>query len=102
MLEIKARLKIPRAAYKVEVKGRLLLAFADRAKPGLRSRLESGEEVVVNLPQGDVLRDGDLVTASDGRIIEIVASKEPLLEIRCQGARETSKLAYHLGGRHVP
>ncbi len=99
MLEIKAKLKIPRAAYQVEVKGRLVLSFEERAKAGLRTKLESGEEVALDLPRGEVLRGGDLVTASDGRVIEVVSRPEKLLQIEVP---ELARLAYHLGSSHVP
>jgi urease accessory protein len=99
MLEIKAKLKIPRSAYKVDVKGRLVLAFDERTKSKLRAKLESGEEVALDLPRGEVLRGGDLVTASDGRVIEVVSRPEKLLHIEIA---ELAKVAYHLGNRHVP
>ncbi|MGH8721243.1 MAG: urease accessory protein UreE, partial [Burkholderiales bacterium] len=62
MIEIKAKLKAARAAYKLEVKGQLRLPFASRQKSGVQARLVSGEEVVLMLPRGEVLRGGDLVT----------------------------------------
>jgi urease accessory protein len=102
MLEIKAKLKIPRSAYKVDVKGRLVLAFDERTKSKLRAKLESGEEVALDLPRGEVLRGGDLVTASDGRVIEISSKNESLLNIQCADAVALAKIAYHLGNRHVP
>lgn len=102
MLEIKAKLKIPRAAYEVDVKGRLVLAFHERVKGGLHTKLESGEEVSFDLPRGEVLRGGDLVTASDGRVIEVLAKEEQLLEIQCADAAGLAKVAYYLGIRHVP
>ena len=102
MLEIKSKLKIARSAYKVEVKGRLVLPFELRQKSRLRARLASGEEVGLMLPRGEILRGGDLVTASDGRVIEIVAEKEKLLHIECASPRALAQAAYHLGNRHVP
>jgi urease accessory protein len=99
MLEIKAKLKIARAAYKLEVKGRLPLPFALRQGGEAQARLESGEEVALKLRRGEVLRGGDLVTASDGRVIEVVAIPEKLLQVT---ADSLAKLAYHLGSRHVP
>ena len=99
MLEIKSKLKIPRSAYKVEVKGQLKLPFEARQKSRLRTRLVSGEEVGLMLPRGDILRGGDLVTASDGRVIEVVAEPEKLLHIE---SKELARVAYHLGNRHVP
>ena len=99
MVEIKAKLKVARSAYKVEVKGKLELPFDARQKSRLRTKLASGEEVALMLPRGEVLRGGDLVTASDGRVIEVVSQPEKLLHIE---TRELAKAAYHLGNRHVP
>ncbi|MEO8718561.1 MAG: urease accessory protein UreE [Burkholderiales bacterium] len=102
MIEIKAKLKIARAAYKLEVKGRLELPFASRRQSGARARLVSGEEVVLNLPRGEVLRGGDLATASDGRVIEVIAVPEPLWQVVCPNDAQLARLAWHLGSAHVP
>jgi len=99
MLEIKSKLKIPRAAYKVDVKGQLKLPFESRQKSRLKTRLVSGEEVGLMLPRGEILRGGDLVTASDGRVIEVLAEEEKLLHVE---TADLAKAAYHLGNRHVP
>jgi urease accessory protein len=99
MLEIRSKLKIPRTAYKLEVRGQLKLPFEARQKSRLRTKLVSGEEVGLMLPRGEILRGGDLVTASDGRVIEVVAEPEKLLHI---DSKELAKIAYHLGNRHVP
>jgi urease accessory protein len=99
MLEIKAKLKIPRSAYKLDVRGQLKLPFESRQKSRLHTRLASGEEVGLMLPRGEILRGGDLVTASDGRVIEVVAEDEKLLHVE---TKELAKAAYHLGNRHVP
>ena len=99
MIEIKAKLKIPRTAYKLEVKGQLKLPFDSRQKSRLRTKLVSGEEVGLMLPRGEILRGGDLVTASDGRVIEVVAEPEKLLHVESESL---PKVAYHLGNRHVP
>ena len=99
MVEIKSKLKVARAAYKVEVKGQLKLPFDSRQKSRLRTKLVSGEEVALMLPRGEILRGGDLVTASDGRVIEVVAEPEKLLHIE---SAELARVAYHLGNRHVP
>ena len=99
MLEIRTKLKIARSAYKVEVRGQLKLPFEARQKSRLRTKLVSGEEVGLMLPRGEILRGGDLVTASDGRVVEIIAESEKLLHIE---TKELAKIAYHLGNRHVP
>jgi urease accessory protein len=99
MIEITAKLKVRRSAYAVQVKGTLRLPFEARQKSRLRTRLVSGEEVALALPRGEVLRGGDLVIASDARVIEVVAEPEKLLHIE---SSELARVAYHLGNRHVP
>jgi urease accessory protein len=102
MLEIKSKLKIPRAAYKVEVRGQLKLPFESRQKSRLKTRLVSGEDVGLILPRGEILRGGDLVTASDGRIVEIISEEEKVLHVEADSPRDLARVAYHLGNRHVP
>ena len=99
MIEVTAKLKIRRGAYKVDVKGQLALPFEARRINQHSATLASGEEVRINLPRGEVLRGGDLVTASDGRVIEIVAAPEKLLQV--EGAA-LARIAYILGNGHVP
>jgi urease accessory protein len=99
MVEIKAKLKIPRSAYQLDVKGQLRLPFESRQKSRLKTKLVSGEEVALMLPRGEILRGGDLVTASDGRVIEVVSEPEKLLHVESDAL---AKIAYHLGNRHVP
>ncbi len=102
MLEIKSKLKIRRSAYKVDVKGQLKLPFDSRQKSRLRATLVSGEEVGLMLPRGEILRGGDLVAASDGRVIEIISEEEKILHIDADSPQALAKVAYHLGNRHVP
>ena len=102
MIEIKSKLKTSRHAYQVEVKGQLRLPFESRQKSRLRARLVSGEEVGLMLPRGEVLRGGDLVVASDGRVIEVLAEPEALLHVTCDSPVALARAAYHLGNRHVP
>ena len=100
MIEIQSR--IPRDGRSFEVRGTLRLAFDQRQKSRLRARLASGEEVALLLPRGTLLRGGDLVGASDGRVIEVVAEPERVLHIECASPVELARCAYHLGNRHVP
>lgn len=79
---------------------RLTLPFEMRSRSRYRAVLASGDAVGVMLPRGTILRGGDKVHASDGRIVEIIAAPEPLLEARCDGV-SYARAAYHLGNRHV-
>jgi urease accessory protein len=79
----------------------LVLTFDFRCKSRLRTALSSGEEVGLFLERGTILRGGDKLRADDGRIVEVVAAIEGLIEARCKTARELARAAYHLGNRHV-
>lgn len=80
---------------------RLVLPFDLRCKSRLRTRLETGEEAGLFLERGTVLRAGDLLEANDGRIVEVVAAPEPVMESRHIDALLLARAAYHLGNRHV-
>ena len=79
----------------------LELDFGARTKSRLRTRLVSGAEVGLFLPRGTILRGGDRLFASDGRIVAVVSAPEDLLEVRCASATELARAAFHLGNRHV-
>lgn len=80
---------------------RLVLAFDTRCKSRLRARLASGEECGLFLPRGTVMRGGDKLLATDGRIAEVVAAVEPLMEAASGDSLQLARAAYHLGNRHV-
>jgi urease accessory protein len=80
---------------------RLRLPYESRCKSRLRTRLESGEEAGLFLDRGTVLRGGDRLLAKDGRVVEVVAAPEALLEVRADDALLLARAAYHLGNRHV-
>lgn len=79
----------------------LELAFDTRCKSRLRTRLASGEECGLFLERGTVLRGGDKLLASDGRVVEILAAPEKLMEALSADTLLIAKAAYHLGNRHV-
>jgi urease accessory protein len=79
----------------------LVLDFDGRTKSRLRTRLASGEDVGLFLPRGTILRGGDTLEGSDGRVVAVQSAPEQLLEARCADARELARAAYHLGNRHV-
>ncbi len=53
-----------------------MLPFGERSKSRLRAVLDNGEEAGLFLERGSVLRDGDLLLADDGRVVEVQAATE--------------------------
>jgi urease accessory protein len=80
----------------------LSLPFDLRCKSRLRTRLESGEEVGLFLERGATLRTGDKLLGGDGRVVEVAAAPEAVIEARIDDPILLAKAAYHLGNRHVP
>jgi urease accessory protein len=95
-LMITQRLLVPRAA-----DDHLILPFDIRSRSRFRAYLMRGDEVGVMLGRGQILRGGDLLLASDGRIIEVGAAAEFVTTLHSSEARQLARAAYHLGNRHV-
>ena len=102
MIEISSKVIAVDADSQAKAKEQLKLPFDLRQKSRLRTKVVSGEEAWLMLPRGDILRGGDLLLATDGRVVEVVAQPEQVLHVTCANASELAKAAYHLGNRHVP
>jgi urease accessory protein len=80
----------------------VVLDFDDRHRRRVSMRGEKGLPFLLDLPHVAGLRGGDALVLEDGRLIEVVAASEPLLEIRCADWLHAARVAWHLGNRHVP
>jgi urease accessory protein len=90
-----------RAAGRDRFDAELVLPYELRQKCRLRTRSASGEEVGLFLPRGEILRHGDLLQADDGRCVKVTAQPEKVLQIACADPLQLTRIAYHLGNRHV-
>ncbi|THD42695.1 MAG: urease accessory protein UreE [Bradyrhizobium sp.] len=61
-----------------------------------------GLNFLLDLPEAVMLRAGDGLKLEDGRIVEVVAAPEALVEIRAADAAALTRIAWHLGNRHLP
>jgi urease accessory protein len=97
-----AQLTISTRAYgEGRAAARLVLPFELRQRSRLLAALDSGEEVGLLMPRGTVLRGGDRLQSSDGRLVEVVAAPEELSIVRSSDSRQLARAAYHLGNRHI-
>lgn len=83
-------------------RGVVLLDFDRRSRRRIALQAEDGFDFLLDLRQPRRLRHGDGLLLESGDIVEVLAAPEPLLEIRCDGAHQLVRLAWHLGNRHVP
>jgi urease accessory protein len=66
-----------------------------------RLTLANGEDVIVDFEKPVRLEQGDRLVLEDGRVAEVVAAPEDLMEVRARDARHLVELAWHIGNRHL-
>jgi urease accessory protein len=81
---------------------RVELDYENRQRRRMAMAGMTGMGFLLDLPVAAALRGGDALVLEDGRLIEVVAATEPLLEIRCADAKHLARIAWHLGNRHLP
>ena len=80
----------------------VVLDFDDRHRRRMAMTGTRGLEFLLDLENAVALRGGDALVLDDGRLIEVVAAPEPLLEIRGTDPHHLVRVAWHLGNRHLP
>ena len=80
----------------------VVLDFDDRHRRRMAMTGTRGLEFLLDLEEAIALRGGDALVLEDGRLIEVVAAPEPLVEIRGADLHHLVRIAWHLGNRHLP
>ena len=80
----------------------VVLDFDDRHRRRMVMTGTRGLEFLLDLENAVALRGGDALVLEDGRLIEVVAAPEPLLEIKGSDPHHLIRVAWHLGNRHLP
>jgi urease accessory protein len=80
----------------------VVLDFDDRHRRRMAMTGTRGLEFLLDLEHATALRGGDALVLEDGRMVEVVAAPEPLIEIRGADPQHLVRLAWHLGNRHLP
>ena len=85
-----------------EIIDRVVLDHGDRHRRRMAMRGVGGTAFLLDLPEATVLDDGDALVLEDGRLIEVEAAPERLLEIRAPSEHALRRLIWHIGNRHIP
>jgi urease accessory protein len=80
----------------------VVLDFDDRHRRRMAMTGTRGLEFLLDLENAVALRGGDALVLEDGRLIEVVAAPEPLIEIKGSDPHHLIRVAWHLGNRHLP
>ena len=75
-----------------------VLSYDDRFLRRRRIRTAEGKSLLVDLAQTTSVDHGDAFELTDGRLVEVVAADQDLLEI----TGDLTRLAWHIGNRHMP
>ena len=79
----------------------ILIDYDRRHRRRIVLKTQSGQEILLDLPQATRLRDGDGLQLQSGAIIRVRARPEPLAEIHAHSDAELIRIAWHLGNRHL-
>jgi urease accessory protein len=66
-----------------------------------RITLANGENILVDFEKPVHLEQGDRLVLEDGRVAEVVAAPEDLMEVVARDAGHLVELAWHIGNRHL-
>jgi urease accessory protein len=80
----------------------VILDYAQRSAQKIAVTGSKGGAIEIDLHEPTRLRTDDLLVLDDGGLVEVVAAPEPLIEARAADVAGLSRLAWHLGDRHVP
>ena len=80
----------------------VILDYAQRSTQKTIVNGIKGSTIEIDLNESTRLRTDDFLVLDDGGLVEVVAAPEPLIEVRAGDIGALSRLAWHLGDRHVP
>jgi urease accessory protein len=80
----------------------VILDYAQRSAEKVTVTGAKGTVIAIDLHMPARLRTDDLLLLDDGALVEVVAAPEPLIEARAANLAGLSRLAWHLGDRHIP
>ncbi len=79
----------------------VVLDFDDRHRRRIAMTGTGGLEFLLDLDEAVALRGGDALVLDDGRLVEVVAAAETLIEVRGRTPGDLVRLAWHIGNRHL-
>jgi len=92
-----------KAAVKADrVTDTVTLDHEGRNRRRIALRGDAGLDFLLDLDKATVLNDGDAVKLEDGRLVQVKAAAQRLLEIRAENPLRLMRLAWHIGNRHTP
>ena len=92
---------VPHGEWRGEPIDRVVLDYDGRHRRRIVLTGESGAAYLLDLPEALHLRDGDGLRIAGRGVVAVVARPEPLLEVRAANSEALTRLAWHIGNRHL-
>ena len=80
----------------------ITLDHAARNRREANLTAEGGTEIRLDLDMETTINDGDALRLEDGRLVQVKAAPQRLLEVKAENPLRLLKVAYHVGNRHAP
>src|ERR671939_1707162 len=84
------------------VADRVTLDHEGRRRRRIALKGEGGLDFLLDLDKATALNDGDAVKLEDGRLVQVKAAPQRLLEVRAENPLRLLRMAWHIGNRHTP
>lgn len=81
---------------------RIVLDFDHRHRRRMQMTCESGKAFVLDLKEAVALRHGDILKLDDDSTVLVQAKAERVAEISVADQHLLTRIAWHLGNRHLP
>ena len=92
---------VPRGEWRGEPFDRVVLNYDGRHRRRIVMTGESGARYLLDLPEALHLREGDGLRIVGQGVVAVVAKPEPLIEIRAASPEALTRIAWHIGNRHL-
>jgi urease accessory protein len=100
---LRATAVVRKAAVKPDrVADTVVLDHEGRHRRRVALKGEGGLDFLLDLDKATTLDDGDAVKLEDGRLVQVRAAPQALLEIRAENPLRLMRVAWHIGNRHTP
>lgn len=100
---LRATAVVRKAAVKPDrVADTVVLDHEGRHRRRVALKGEGGLDFLLDLDKAAALADGDAVRLEDGRLVQVKAAPQALIEIRAENLLRLMRVAWHIGNRHTP
>jgi urease accessory protein len=79
----------------------ITLDYDGRHRRRITLTADHGTQMLLDLPRAVSIPHGAGLRLEDGRIVEVLAGREALLEVRAASPYALLRLAWHIGNRHL-